>query len=95
MRAARAGLKNATRVIIKLGSTVVTTPEGAVDDAHLRHLAEQIVELTQAGKQVVLVTVRGHSRGAGAVGDHGGEPRPAGPASSRGGGADRTDVALP
>jgi len=56
MRAARAGLKNASRIIVKLGSTVVTTPDGAVDDAHLRHLAEQVVELTAAGKQVVLVT---------------------------------------
>ena len=56
MRAARAGLKDASRIVIKLGSTVVTTPDGAVDDGQLRHLAEQVAELTQAGKQVVLVT---------------------------------------
>src|SRR5574340_19187 len=56
MRAARAALQNASRLVIKLGSTVVTTPQGAVDEAQLRHLAEQVVELTRAGKQVVLVT---------------------------------------
>jgi len=56
MRAARAALAKASRIIIKLGSTVVTTPDGAVDDAQLAHLAEQVVDLTRAGKQVVLIT---------------------------------------
>lgn len=56
MQASRAQLKDASRVVIKLGSKVVTTAEGAVDEAHLGHLAQQIVELTRAGKQIVLVT---------------------------------------
>ncbi len=56
MRAARAALASASRIVIKLGSTVVTTPEGVVDEVQLTHLAEQVVELTRAGKQVVLIT---------------------------------------
>jgi len=53
---ARSQLHEAARIVIKLGSRVVTTPDGAVDEDHLSHLAEQITELTQADKQVVLVT---------------------------------------
>ena len=56
MPASRSQLKDAARIVIKLGSRVVTTPEGAVDEEHLSHLAEQVAELTGAGKQVVLVT---------------------------------------
>jgi glutamate 5-kinase len=56
MRAARAALGRVSRIVIKLGSTVVTTPEGTVDEAQLTHLAEQVAELTRAGKQVVLIT---------------------------------------
>jgi len=53
---ARSQLRDASRIVIKLGSLVVTTAEGRVDEGHLAHLAEQVVELTGAGKQVVLVT---------------------------------------
>jgi glutamate 5-kinase len=54
--AARSQLIQASRIVIKLGSRVVTTDEGDVDEAHLSHLAEQIVALTRSGKEVVLVT---------------------------------------
>jgi len=53
---ARSQLRDASRIVIKLGSLVVTTAEGRVDEGHLVHLAERVVELTGAGKQVVLVT---------------------------------------
>lgn len=56
MSHARSQLRDASRIVIKLGSLVVTTAEGRVDEGHLVHLAEQVVELTGAGKQVVLVT---------------------------------------
>lgn len=56
MSDARSQLRDASRIVIKLGSLVVTTAEGRVDQDHLAHLAEQVVELTGAGKQVVLVT---------------------------------------
>ena len=56
MSAGRSQLKDASRIVIKLGSRVVTTDAGEVDEGHLSHLAEQVVELTRGGKQVVLVT---------------------------------------
>jgi len=52
----RSRLRDASRIVIKLGSKVVTTEQGTVDQAHLTHLAEQVVELRQEGKQIVLVT---------------------------------------
>ena len=56
MYADRSQLKDCSRIVIKFGSKVVTTEAGAVDEGHLGHLAEQVVELTRAGKQIVLVT---------------------------------------
>ncbi len=56
MPSARARLKKATRIVIKLGSRVVTTTEGLVDEAQLDHLAQQVVELTRAGKEIVIIT---------------------------------------
>ena len=56
MPATRSQVKSASRIVIKLGSLVVTTPEGAVDEGQLVHLAEQVVGLTRTGRQVVLVT---------------------------------------
>ena len=56
MSAVRSQLKDASRIVIKLGSLVVTTAEGEVDVASLTQLAEQVCELTRAGKEVVLVT---------------------------------------
>lgn len=56
MYADRSQLKDCSRIVIKFGSKVVTTEAGAVDEGHLAHLAEQVVELTRAGKQAVLVT---------------------------------------
>lgn len=52
----RSRLRDASRIVIKLGSKVVTTEQGTVDQAHLTHLAEQVVELCREGKQIVLVT---------------------------------------
>ena len=52
----RSQLRDASRIIIKLGSKVVTTEQGTVDRAQLTHLAEQVVELCREGKQIVLVT---------------------------------------
>jgi len=52
----RTQLADAARIVIKLGSRVVTTAEGAVDEAQLSHLAGQVVELIRGGKQAVLVT---------------------------------------
>jgi len=69
--AAREQLAQASRLIVKLGSRVVTTDAGDVDEAHLSHLAEQIVELTRAEKQVVLVTSGAIRAGRKHLGIHG------------------------
>lgn len=71
MPATRSRLKDASRIVVKLGSLVVTTPEGEVDEAHLTHLAEQIVLLTRAGKQVVVVTSGAIRSGRARLGIHG------------------------
>lgn len=70
MSAARSQLKDAARIVIKLGSLVVTTPEGEVDVAHLTHLAGQVCELTRAGKEVVLVTSGAIRAGRNQLGIH-------------------------
>lgn len=56
MCSGRPEFKAVSRVVIKLGSRVVTTDDGSVDTAQMTHLAEQIAELTRAGKEIVLVT---------------------------------------
>lgn len=70
MLATRAGLRNVSRIIIKFGSTVVTTPSGQVDDAQLQQLAEQVAELVREGKQVVLVTSGAIRAGRARLGIH-------------------------
>jgi glutamate 5-kinase len=56
VQSTRDQLKAASRLVIKLGSRVVTTDDGDVNEPRLSHLADQVVELTTAGRQVVLVT---------------------------------------
>ena len=70
MSEARSQLQDAARIVIKLGSKVVTTPDGAVDEDQLSHLAEQVTELTRAGKQIVLVTSGAIRAGRAQLGIH-------------------------
>ncbi len=70
MSAVRSQLKDASRIVIKLGSMVVTTADGEVDVANLTHLAEQICELTRAGKEVVLITSGAIRSGRNQLGIH-------------------------
>jgi len=67
---ARSQLQDAARIVIKLGSKVVTTPDGAVDEDQLSHLAKQVTELTRAGKQIVLVTSGAIRAGRAQLGIH-------------------------
>jgi glutamate 5-kinase len=67
----RSQLQEAARIVIKLGSRVVTTPQGGVDEAHLVHLAEQVVELTGRAKEVVLVSSGAIRAGRARLGIHG------------------------
>jgi len=52
----RETLARASRLVVKIGSTVITTSEGEVEEAVLLDLADQICRLVKQGKQVVVVT---------------------------------------
>lgn len=47
---------NYSRVVIKIGSNVLATPEGKPDEAHIAHLVEQIAALRNKGIEVLLVS---------------------------------------
>ncbi|MBX0292238.1 glutamate 5-kinase [Hymenobacter sp. HSC-4F20] len=44
------------RIIVKIGSNVLTQPDGFPDLARIRHLVEQIAELKKQGKEVIVVS---------------------------------------
>ena len=50
------GLAGASRVVVKVGSSSLTTPEGALDQARLRSLVEVLAARRGAGREVVLVS---------------------------------------
>ena len=56
-------IKKTLKVVVKIGSSVLTTPEGRVDTDRIRHLTEGLCELIDSGRRVALV-----SSGAIAVG---------------------------
>ena len=43
-------------VVIKVGTRVLTQPDGKLDTTRMEHFAEQLSALADAGKQVVLVS---------------------------------------
>jgi glutamate 5-kinase len=52
----RADLPAAARVVVKVGSSSLTTPEGMVDDAQLQALVDALAAHRQRGTEVVLVS---------------------------------------
>lgn len=52
----RRQLKYAKRVVIKVGTPVITNAEGAIAVSRISSLVEQVVQLVSSGKEVVLVT---------------------------------------
>lgn len=52
----RQALGKAKRIVVKLGTAVVTGPDGAVNRALLERLAQEITEWRRAGKQILLIT---------------------------------------
>jgi len=63
----RAVISGAQRIVLKAGSNVVCR-EGAVNADLLQHLAEDIVSLTNAGKQVLLISSGAVATGLGRLG---------------------------
>src|SRR5476649_683354 len=47
---------NYQRIIIKIGSNVITQPDGLPDLERINHLVEQVAEIKKQGKEVVLVS---------------------------------------
>ena len=52
----RADLVHAQRIIVKVGTSTVSRPDGSVSLGRIGHIVEQLSELHLAGKDVMLVT---------------------------------------
>lgn len=61
-------LKNISRIVVKLGTGVLTDSRKHLDPAQLEQLVAQIAALRQSGKEVVLVTSGAVGAGMGALG---------------------------
>ena len=61
-------LKSASRIVVKLGTGVLTDDRKLVDPAQLKQLVAQMAALRKAGKEVVLVTSGAVGAGMGALG---------------------------
>jgi glutamate 5-kinase len=64
----RESLKSAARVVVKLGTGVLTDSQKQPDPAQLEQLVAQIAGLRKAGRQVVVVTSGAVGAGMGALG---------------------------
>ena len=64
----RASIKSAARIVVKLGTGVLTDSRKQPDPAQLAQLVAQLVALRKAGKEVVLVTSGAVGAGMGALG---------------------------
>ncbi len=61
-------LKNANRIVVKLGTGVLTDSRKQPDLAQLEQLTEQVAEQHRAGREIVLVTSGAVGAGMGALG---------------------------
>jgi glutamate 5-kinase len=85
----REPVKAAARLVVKLGTGVLTDSRKQPDPAQLEQLVAQIAALQKAGKEIVLVTSGAVGAGMGALGYKKRPPnspsfRPAPPSASRG-----------
>ncbi|PWJ53973.1 glutamate 5-kinase [Quadrisphaera granulorum] len=64
----RSALAAAGRVVVKVGSSSLTTPSGGIDDARLIALVNALAERIQSGTQVVLVSSGAIAAGLGPLG---------------------------
>jgi glutamate 5-kinase len=64
----RASIKTAARLVVKLGTGVLTDSRKQPDPAQLEQLVAQVAALRQAGKEMVLVTSGAVGAGMGALG---------------------------
>ena len=64
----RESLKSATRIVVKLGTGVLTDSRKQPDPAQLEQIVAQIAAQRRAGKEVVMVTSGAVGAGMGALG---------------------------
>jgi len=64
----RALLKRARRLVVKVGSAVLTDRRGALNFRQVHHLADQVCALLAKGKEVIVVTSAAISAGIGELG---------------------------
>jgi len=71
-------VSSATRLVVKIGSSSVTGPDGAPAVDRLTRLAQEIAQLAASGTEVVVVSSGAVAAGWAAIGE--GKPRPQSPA---------------
>jgi len=64
----RASLKSVSRIVVKLGTGVLTDSRKLIDPAQLEQIVAQVAALRKAGKEVVVVTSGAVGAGMGALG---------------------------
>ena len=64
----RSELKNAKRIVVKLGTAVLTDERKQPDAAQMGQLVAQMAKLRQAGKEIVIVTSGAVGAGMGVLG---------------------------
>ncbi len=64
----RDSLKSASRIVVKLGTGVLTDSRKLIDPAQLEQLVAQLAALKKSGKEIVLVTSGAVGAGMGALG---------------------------
>ena len=75
----RAKLKEASRIVVKVGTSTLTYSSGRLNLKQMEKLVRQLADLYNAGKEVILVTSGAVGAGVGSS-----STRPAGRARSRG-----------
>jgi len=68
LRVRSEALQNISRIVVKLGTGVLTDDRNQLDPAQLEQLVEQLAALRRAGKQVVVVSSGAVGAGMGALG---------------------------
>ena len=52
----RKGLKEAKRIVIKIGTSILTDEDGNIDINYMRNIAKQISKLRKDGKEIIMVS---------------------------------------
>ncbi len=61
-------IKRSKRIVVKVGTSTITTESGSIDRAQLKKLAGQVADLVKSGKQVIVVTSGAIAAGVEALG---------------------------